>query len=536
MKKKLLYGIFFISIFLLSTASMVQPVHGYEFGVPDAAVGRSAESEITVFDEDEFEKALGKETSIKDCFVKGDVDEVGAKARSNYLEIEEKYDDDGIKWIKDHTFAATTKPASDAAQAAVESLYDPDVNGDYGPLMAIYNSSVYAAKNASYAFYGAGVQGVADYFSTATNTAWMSMYGINGGNGLTAAADAPGYNKRYDGTYLVRDYWYYTSDEYDEDDPDDEEYDIPFMADPRDWVAAWEALDTFKYIQNKDLDEMSTTWSGAAPGIGPTPTADQTTWYETLNSSVVGVVNSVYQPPTVPAGTNNSILAFMKKLGAIGYLVGANPWYHTNYAFGAYYFSSYIITATKNSINFKYPSKPGYLLLLLCSGTPVYVPQADYIAKIVDEFDIDDEALVKVPWIGTEIQPEDESADPINIEVKAHFDVYTEGVALIIDVEYEDETIDPADRGVVLPYGATALTPPVDIGGDEEDELEDFKFIFVYSDTGGQSSVKIEVDGEVIFEISAVSAIPGYEVHILLGASALTVIGLIFVIMKKRKM
>ena len=39
MNKKILYAIFFTSLFLLSTASMVQPVRGYETGIPAEAKG-----------------------------------------------------------------------------------------------------------------------------------------------------------------------------------------------------------------------------------------------------------------------------------------------------------------------------------------------------------------------------------------------------------------------------------------------------------------------------------------------------------------
>ncbi len=39
MRKKILYGILFVTLFLVSTTSMIQPVHAYEFGFPDEAVG-----------------------------------------------------------------------------------------------------------------------------------------------------------------------------------------------------------------------------------------------------------------------------------------------------------------------------------------------------------------------------------------------------------------------------------------------------------------------------------------------------------------
>ena len=89
MNKKILYGIFFISIFLLSTASMVQPVRGYEFGVPKEAIGVEVEGEIKIYDEDEWEDHIGKGTDPDDIFDEDhDPDVVGAKTKTITREIE----------------------------------------------------------------------------------------------------------------------------------------------------------------------------------------------------------------------------------------------------------------------------------------------------------------------------------------------------------------------------------------------------------------------------------------------------------------
>ena len=89
MNKKILYGIFFVSIFLLSTASMVQPVYGYECGIPKEGIGVEVESEIKIYDEDEWNKHFGKKGDNPDDVFSSGMDEQGAHSKMTILEIEE---------------------------------------------------------------------------------------------------------------------------------------------------------------------------------------------------------------------------------------------------------------------------------------------------------------------------------------------------------------------------------------------------------------------------------------------------------------
>jgi hypothetical protein len=52
--------------------------------------------------------------------------------------------------------------------------------------------------------------------------------------------------------------------------------------------------------------------------------------------------------------------------------------------------------------------------------------------------------------------------------------------------------------------------------------------------TGVMSDMKYSEGGKVMFEIALVPAIPGYELSILLGVSAISTIGLIYIVMKKK--
>ena len=89
MKRKLLYSIILISIFLMSSMSMVTPVQGYAPPeIPAQAKGATiADSEVTVYDEDEMEDHLGSGFDIKDIKA-GDADIVGARSQYKVTEWE----------------------------------------------------------------------------------------------------------------------------------------------------------------------------------------------------------------------------------------------------------------------------------------------------------------------------------------------------------------------------------------------------------------------------------------------------------------
>ena len=79
MRRRLLYGTLFFSLLVVSTASMVQPVYGYEIGFPEEAIDYESQTEISLFDEDEWEKSFGKKGSDPSDIYEGDADVVGAR-------------------------------------------------------------------------------------------------------------------------------------------------------------------------------------------------------------------------------------------------------------------------------------------------------------------------------------------------------------------------------------------------------------------------------------------------------------------------
>ena len=63
---------------------MVQPVRGYEWGVPKEAIGVTSNGEVKLYDEDEWEKHFGTHGSEPDDLFGGDADVVGAQDQSKY--------------------------------------------------------------------------------------------------------------------------------------------------------------------------------------------------------------------------------------------------------------------------------------------------------------------------------------------------------------------------------------------------------------------------------------------------------------------
>jgi len=150
----------------------------------------------------------------------------------------------------------------------------------------------------------------------------------------------------------------------------------------------------------------------------------------------------------------------------------------------------------------KVPDRAEYLLLLLKSGIPAHQDVGKWLEKLVDSFSINDEIYY------------DAASNPF------YLDVSVDGLVVTAKIEWK--------QGVCIDESKV---------WSEENQREDYKIVFTYGDTGGQST-KEYISGDDIFYKSEGIAptIPGYEVSILLGAGAIATLGLIFVVIKKRRM
>jgi hypothetical protein len=552
MKKRLLFGILILSLFLLSSATVVQPVQGYEFSVPDEAIGVTSEGEIKIFDEDEWEDHLGAGSDPTD-FKSGDVDVVGAKSKSHYIEIEKDAD---IKFCKDHYWDGAIIDGSTASTTVTQSLWNPLITPAMGgapaPFLYLWNETVQVAYSNATAALGLPITPTAQAILGAAVTSSENTINTIIANDLTHASNANGYSKKFDGAYLTREYWEPTEDEFDED-PDDDEDEIPFMADPEDMLDIWHYTNDFKWLQLQDLcgtggpgslsGGLQTFWAPqlySCYDIGPggAMSADGRNAYEAWNLSLAlaigGYPTTEPNPLTAIANALASDLA-----GSANDLTGVGGGNYSNDFVLATYGGVHVVYETiYQSIVAGYPDKPGLFIMALEAGQPIYTPQDDFTAALVETMNIDDETVYKLPFIE---YGEDLNADgtvesiPVGttgsfltggydfggetLYIYGYVDIKAEGGAIIVEIEYLDGQLDPKD---------------VLRGEADPSELDDWEWWFEYGDTGGSS--ESFRDGDTIFWQSAgVDQIPGFEITVILGASALSILALIYVVMKKRK-
>ncbi len=551
MKKKIFYGIFFISIFLLSVASTVTPVRGYEYGVPDEAIGYESQSEIKIYDEDEWEDHLGKGSSPKD-FKDGDVDVVGAKGKSIVTEMET--DEDILKFEKVWVFEAADLPTKHAdASGTLISLADSTLAtpGPYGPLAYFMELS---AGNVAGGVYGLPAASNLSLYNTYLNVA--NAADLLNASILTYDEILAQYSEKYDGTLLTRELWDKTEDEFAAE-PDEDEDEVPFLADPDDWLNSWHNVNDARWRILGELDVMLSAWTGWYLsyydtlfdfGLGPYPAisaADKWPAYQALNGSIVQTINGLVAYMIISQADADTIFSYINISNTV-IVEGSGPVaLQEDYVAGFMGLVEVIVETIKVAFASGIPDKFGYLLQLLEAGLPCYVPQGDYMAHVIKSFNIDDETLYKIPYInyGEDLDNDGTiygipygstasvSGAPLagdgfvnggdTIYVYAEVDVEWDGSAVVVEINYQDGQLDPRDilRGEADP-----------------DELDDWEWVFPYGDTGSQGTVQIK-DGDTVFwEDGGVDQIPGFEITIILGASAVAILGLIYVVMKKRKM
>ena len=135
---------------------------------------------------------------------------------------------------------------------------------------------------------------------------------------------------------------------------------------------------------------------------------------------------------------------------------------------------------------------------ILRAGLPAHAPVDKWWEKVIDDFNIDEDTV----WV--------------NLQGDANQGgVYVDGKTVVIEYEW---------------YNVQ------DWHGIKYEDRDDYEERYTYGDTGGQSMVEFTDGDEVFYKIEALSpAIPGYEITIFLAAAAISALGLIYVVMKKRR-
>ena len=554
---------------------MAQPVAGYERGIPDEAIDVEQIAEVKIYDEDEWEKCLGKGGQGPDDIFLGDADVVGARQLTIFREI---FDDEeknmaGKKMLYDGSGPEVMNLAF--RQKIAELLYPtgdplnttwPDKTlpvgycGQGAPLLMLLGAGAGFLSPAQQTAYGAA------YGAAATATALSNM------STLRAL-----YTEKYEMSYLTRDKWYFNEDwETDEDfgDPDkaDLEYDHsvdgwgPILMDPRDAYDIYRSLRTIKFVEMQQVAEFHQLcmepWrlffagGPALPGGTFNPMYDVTggtgfvdgtaeTAYKNLNTTLANfgfaaaaklaglLVNwsAVTGSPTAPDGSIGG--------DAVMYL-----FLNLDMMLSTFYYT----------LDFLPFDNPLYILINLgIAGLPIGVPATDFAARLLKEFNIKDDVLYRYPFasygedlltttpasclFGSAPTTPPESVNVVEVGKTSYFmkkdlggetvhvyveaDVELEGDTITVEIEYKDDQIDPKDMYI--------------FGGDNEDELKDHEILISVVEMGALGISTFTRGDTILWQKGSVDQIPGYEITILLGVSAISVLAVVYVIMKKRK-
>ena len=560
MNKKIIYSILFFTLFLLSTASMVQPVQGYERGIPDEAIGVEAQREVDIYDEDEWEKCLGKGTDPSDIYDSdgNGADTVGAREMQIIREIE---DDEELDFTEEFLFGPDNEGGQGhlAIQQTIAELAGVLPVDQPDPLNAfLYPALPYFLRLAAVAGGGVTAQ-----FSQSINNTHDQMVVKD-----VATISAEAGVDEYDGTWLKRDKWFFDKDwetdekwgkknaDYEWDD--DPEGLGPIFYDPRDRYDMYQSIRNVKNIILTEIAKQRDNWWNTwinnvfngtpalypawweiTPGYGGVDQGGYATYLE-LNTTLATMLKSVFlfdvlAPYMLPTDTllagYNWYYGFPNSLvhDVVLYTLGL---VESIYAI-LYYNVLDAMPFDDKFAMFSYWAAQGLM--------NVAVPSDDYVARMVKEFDFDDDVLYRMPWqqYGKDVpylgivEP-DGLIMPMQvgrtnrmgldlggetIYVYAYADVSVEGQVVTVEIEYQDGQYDPKDI----------------INGDPDpNELKDFEYVLTYSDIGSCECVWKRGD-TILYQAGFVEVIPGYELTILLGASAVSILALIYVIMKKRK-
>ena len=534
---------------------MVQPVAGYERGIPKEAIGVEQIAEVKIFNEDEWEKCIGKGGQTPDDIYMGDADVVGARQLTIFRKI---YDDEKKSMAEKILATGSALEGMNLGfrQAMAELLYP---SGD------VLNTT-WPDKTKLVGYCGQAPPLVA-LPTGAVTQAWPGVFGATADPGLNssiqqlAGAVAMGpldamaslvsqYTKKYEMSYLKRDKWYYNEDwETDEDfgDPDkaDLEYDDkvdgwgPIFMDPREIEATIDSLAQIKYASKQQIlefhDIAMAPFNYFGGGSFPGPFTAQTLGnYTTLNQSIY-----------MAAGASGPTMLAMAPKQDWTMLGGINAT-HGDLVMLVFAGLDRMISSFYYILDLMpFDNKAFMLINLGIGGLPIGVPATDFATKLLDLLNIRDDVLYGLPFAtygedlptDTATCPGGETVSPIaygatslklgaplggeTVSVQAYFDVSMEGNTITVEVEYQDGQIDPADMYI--------------FGGDNEDELKDFEILINVVEMGALGISTWKRGDIILWQAGGVDQIPGYEITILLGVSGISVLAVVYVIMKKRK-
>jgi hypothetical protein len=497
MNKKILYTLIFTSLFLVSTVAIfIQPAASakWTFNVPEQAIGMDLETEVTEYDEDMWIDCLGvyKGRSVNFEYGQGEHDatHVGAKRQTHPTDFIRE----DIAFLPNHAFKSNVYDRVDSGltdlMSSFESVYNMESEIGAGGISGIINSvDAYIP-----AFTGTYNQTTIDFVNANATTLGSLAYSPALLNAI--------YGKTYKGTYLERDYWVFTKDEF-ESDPDEEEQLIPFIEDPDDIYDAYlNLVDAFGRVRGSILNslyyvvQLNTTYARRIYGYAQA-------------TGNLGLYNAVNTYANIVAANIREELPTATVQGKLDYAMAKSPYEALN-LIG---FVAANLQALYDGLGKSMPDKKTFLANLMEEGLPAHAPVDKWLERLVDNFNLDEDHVYQTA--------ED--------TIPGH--PYSFGL-----VTYHTGAIDVDGLTVTITYEWQENTP-VDPTHPTDDYRSDYELVFTYAETGTQASTEYYSGDDLFYKFESLSpAIPGYEVPILLTAAGLSILALIFIVMKKRKM
>ncbi len=495
--KRFCYCLLFFSFFSAMLALSIKPTYAYDFSLPDFVKDAELESQVTVYDETEWEKHLGKGAFTPDEYFGGNADEVGAKSKDKVLDWEE--DREHVAFIEDRILTRE-----------VEVAGAPDVS-DFADALDYIRGSVNGLvefssdPNSAAALLAVRIGIETAYFDSSITQDTYLNESMRINTLLTKLCEnysvdyesiLDTYGEKFDGTLLLRDHWDYTTSEFAEkgDVLGDE---APIFKDPNAWYENYELIIKIKGELLGKVGTIISTIQELDDSLGNVKTFNEDAWNkinETTATTLIG--RNKVMPALDNGGDDIPHLSLDASLNP----TGENP---LQIQTGG---KSGLLTV-ETEVAAKFPLKFGFLYQLMIEGIPVYSPGNLYLMEATDAFDIDsDEHEVGIPGL--------------HKELSVYGDVETEGNKVILKFCYPEDTKDP---------------------DDSDNELEDFEVEITYSSLGTQESVVYKDGDNVFYKKESVilnAVIFGFPVWALSigGAGALTATaGGTFGIVKKIK-
>jgi hypothetical protein len=359
---------------------------------------------------------------------------------------------------------------------------------------------------------------------------------------FTRAEVAARYHKTYEGVVLTRDSWDFAQDLKDlEDDPDEEDQEAPFIEDPKDLYDSFLYFngflnEEFLLIDNliyslialnatyQNLNKLGAPWTNFWAGINGTIG-------KLINGSIIqSYVDEGYSYPVALAMAAVSwsyffaagLLAncFDTLLDAFLNEDGTHPM--QNGAMGLMGIVPFFVDETPQD-------DKEYVRMLLDGGIPASQPVDHWLERLLDAFDIDEDR-----WFGDDdVIYQDITLHYATIDASGINPKSVTGVYVGDDLQTGGITVDGLVVTCEVEWPEGLLNNPT----DPDSQREDYDIVWTYGDTGGQSKTEYFKGDEVFYSIEGISpTIVGYEVSILLGAGAIATLGLIYVVIKKRRM